>query len=770
MWTLGFVHEGVRVSPAECDLAVEAGQTSGATLYCRVPLEAPSRFEPFQLADDSALVVARNAAELPEGYGDVERLLVADGPIASARFYAVLADGRKEIAVELDGRGNVLAVGDNTKPFTFNGYDLHYTTGVAPRDTAIEVGAGQTLVLDTAPAEPGKQSCAGLAPQEYARGFAICFNDVLRDPDGIPQQLVAPRPDLDYTNPADVFDPLSPQVLDFASTWGGGPVHGTFNQVASRPSDLDSRLLYIRTLAPAPDKAIGPAHHAELQAFYNMAKLQRFYALIDSKFVVNGQDRFRTHVTVHWDPNLDDLPEGFNFRAGRTLLKIGPFENPDDVVQYDGPAAGDVFAHEYHHHIQESLAQFGGWEKLVSGEDLFPFPPGSSSATCNPAERCRRIHLLEGAADGFASVAIGRDVVGTLFSANEPLSALLGVCNDRQGYQSGQSVLGNTQTRALCNNEVFGYWEKTDPPSGGNCDRVGSGTNLRFGTRQLVLAGAMYLYHERFREANLGPGIYAPHLLRAERKLKRVTDNEIFYLDGLLAFHASQPSESARRYLHIARAAFAEKGVFPPLAHIWGGLGLDDDIDKRPRLVCDTVTCSDGVARGMSAAAITAGGPLEWSGGAQPTFAVFAPFGTRYQTAGSSSQIVYLELSAAPSFAQQQREQLTIDATLRTNCAPSGFALRQPSSGNWQAAVAAAEQGSGRVYYRLRQCLASASGPDDPLNCVVSADAQMPAFIVIDTPPVGCTCRTAGRRVPGSPWGVLALSLGLAGLVLRRRG
>jgi MYXO-CTERM domain-containing protein len=280
----------------------------------------------------------------------------------------------------------------------------------------------------------------------------------------------------------------------------------------------------------------------------------------------------------------------------------------------------------------------------------------------------------------------------------------------------------------------------------------------------------MYLYQQRFAEADVGPGIYAPHLLHAERKLNRTTDNEIFYLEGLLAFHASQPSATARRYVHTARAAFAEKGVFPPLAHIWGGLGLSDDIDKRPRLVCDFVTCTAGVALGMSSSSITAGGPLRWGGGSVPTFEIFAPFGTSYQRTGPN-QIVYLELSDTATFAQQQRQQLLVDAATRTNCAPEGFALRQPSNASWQNAVAAAEQGAGRVYYRLRQCLASASGPDDPVNCVVSADAQTPAFIVIDTPPSppGCACRAAGGRSETVPWAMLMLAFSLAGARSRRR-
>ncbi len=766
MWTAGFFHEDVRVSPAECDLSVESGQTTAAILYCRLPLQAPTRFEPFQLAEDSALDIARNAAELPAGYGDIERLLVADGPIASAHFYAVLSDGRREIAVELDGQGNVLAVGDNTKPFTFNGYDLDYTVGVAERNTPIPVGSGQGI-LDTAPVEAGKQNCVGQGPQQYARGFAICYNDVLRDVDGaLTQPLVAPRPDLDFTNPPDSFDPLPPQVLDFASTWGGEPVHGVYDQVASRPTDSNSLLAYVRDQQSAPVQAVGPAHHAELQAFYNMAKLQRFYALLDPKFVVNGQDRFRTEVTVHWNPELDGLPpNAFRFRAGRRILKMGAFENPaEDLVEYDGPGGGDVFAHEYHHHIQESLAQFAGWQKFVTGEDLFPFPPSGSGGSSCGAE-CRRAYLLEGTADGFSAVST-RGIQGTLGAAHLSPSELA-VCSGNRGtYQTG---VGPAGVRRLCNNEAFGFWE-----SGPGLDPVchpGSGEQYKWGVRQLILGGGMYLYQQRFRQAGIGPGFFAQHLLQAERKLQRPSDNEMFYLGGLLAFLAAQPGESARRYVHIARAAFAEKGVFPPLAHIWGGLGLDDDIDKRPQLSCDTATCDDGTARGMSSASITAGGPLEWTGGAVPTFEIFAPFGSRYQRVGATGQIVYFELSSTAAFAQQQRQLIVIDTSIRTNCAPAGFALKQPSSANWQAAVAAAEQGSGRVYYRLRQCLASASGPDDPINCIVSANAQTPAFIEIDVPGGGgggCSCRTAGERSPTTPWSMLLITLGVVGLGMRR--
>ena len=758
MWTAGFFHDDVRVSPAECDLSVESGQSSGASLYCRVPLEAPTRFEPFQIAEDTALAIARNLAEIPVGYGSVDRLYAAEGPIAGAHHYVVVSDGRREIMVDLDGRGEILASGDNTKPFTFNGYDLDYTTGVAPRDTAIPVGAEQQM-LDTAPLEAGKQNCVNptpVSPVQYQRGFAICRNDILASFDGgLEQPLVKPRLDLDYTNPADSsFDPLPPQVLAFNDTFGGVPVHENRKDVTSRPTNSGLLEQYKRTGEPSPVKAVGPAHHAELQAFYNMAKLQRFYALIDPKFVVGGQDRFRTEVTVHWNPAFDGpAAAGLDFRAGRHVVKFASVANPaDGSVLYDGIGMGDIFAHEYHHHIQESLAKFAGW-KQVGNDGLFPFPPASGPCT----KECRRVHLLEGAADGFAAIAVDRGVMGTLFSADKSLPSLLGVCNNRNNFQSGQGVLGG-RARALCNNEVFGWLQNPVP---GVCQ---SANQYEFGSRQLILGGAVYLYQQRFREAGIGPGFYAQHLLQAERKLKNATDNEIFYLGGLLAFLSSQPSESARRYVHIARAAFAEKGVFPALAHIISAETLED-IDDRPELVCDTAICTQNKALAMSAASITAGGPLEWNGGPPPTFELFAPTGSRFENSGGKS-IVYLELSETASFTSVVRTQaLQVDWFSRVNCAPAGFARLPPSNANWQAVVDAADQGAGRVYYRLRQCLAS-----DPANCVVSADTQTPAFIEVSAGAGGaCNCRAAGMPSQRSPWALVAFVLGAAALLRRRR-
>ncbi|MBX3127549.1 MAG: hypothetical protein KF718_12575 [Polyangiaceae bacterium] len=84
----------------------------------------------------------------------------------------------------------------------------------------------------------------------------------------------------------------------------------------------------------------------------------------------------------------------------------------------------------------------------------------------------------------------------------------------------------------------------------------------------------------------------------------------------------------------------------------------------------------------MSALTLTASGPLRWNHDPDavdvplPTFDLFAPIGTAYQSSGAKA-VVWLELSDAPTFSTAgyfARVELNIDWFQRVNCAPAGFA------------------------------------------------------------------------------------------------
>ncbi len=209
IWDVAFVHEGVRVTPAGCQLSAPATRLFPAALSCRVP----------------------------------------SGDSARGRVYVVHFDGRNEILTVLDAAGQVLASGPNEKSFAFNGYDPDYIGGLKKVQTQMEVGDGQTVHLDTALHDGTKVSC--ITPdggQYYPTGFAVCGNDILLvDPAVLGQPLIAPRSDDDYTNPAKAppppqlpVDPLGPQLLLLTQQYGVGAIHGTLNDVTVRAALLSS--------------------------------------------------------------------------------------------------------------------------------------------------------------------------------------------------------------------------------------------------------------------------------------------------------------------------------------------------------------------------------------------------------------------------------------------------------------------------------------------------------------------------------------------------
>jgi hypothetical protein len=792
VWDIAFVHDGVRLTPGRCELSAAAGQRAPATLSCRVPPgRAPLSFDRFAITDQEAVSRAAQHTRTAARIHDVDRVYWVNGG-ARGRYHVVHFDGRREYLTVLDASGQVVASGSNEKAFVFDGYDPDYLGGLKRLSAHVGVGDGQSTHLDTASFDATRSSCLSDDPDAgpgYSTGFAVCGNHVLLDDDlQLGQPLVAPRSDEDYTNPANAPtpspalppDPLGPQLLLTNQAFGVAPIHGSRNNVTVRPalpSDLAGWPHYLRDDVPAA-RPMGPAHHAELQAFFLAGKLQRFYGLLDKRFEVFGQDRFRTELTVHWRPvfSTDEPEAGSDFnkaRAGRYFFKIAD-ARPTIASQpapyaLDGTSDGSLVAHEYHHHVQESLAKDDGWKLLPNPygkpDELFP-------GDCPSKTACRRrVAVLEGLADAFAALEVRRGAVGPLFASTSPLAPLLNACNDKSAYGTG--AVGDL-TRVLCNKRAFGYWAEKEPVGGDTDACTWSATEAeQFGPyRQLVIGGAAFGYARRFFEAGIASLTPARHLLGAERSLQGTEDGEVRYFDALLKQLRAAPHVETRRYEHAARAASIEKGVFPAVIHAFGAPGPD----ARPRVRCNVGECSEGAALAVSLATLTLSGPFVWASTAQPPeLDVFAVPGDRYQAFTAGYNLVWLELSDNAAFSAAAgavtRDGQAFQVAQRLNCSPPGFFRAAPTAQSW-ATVASAAGDGGRVYYRVRQCLASASGPDDPGACVVSATQYAPAFVTLDLPPTpgGCSTRrgTEGGQGERGGWAWFAL-LPVAAALSRRR-
>ncbi len=791
IWDVAFRHQGVRVSPGRCQLQVEAGSATGATLACRLPEgDVPLAFGRFAIADEVAVQTAVETTEVEAVSADVRRLFeVTGGNTAAARIQVVHSDGRVERLTVLDGMGAVLSSGSNEKEFTFDGYDLDYLGGLKRLSAPVQVGFGQTGVLDSADFAPGKESCPEAqvpAAEKYARGFVVCRNDIYFDKvtQTQTQPVVAPRPDNDFTNPANTpvnpalsVDPLGPQLMFFNQNLPGSPlVHGTLTHVTARPRVFPF-FDYTRATAPA-EQPIGPAHHAELQLFYSAGKLQDFYSLLDPRFRVDGQDRFRTTLRAHWrGAATGEEPDDENLggRAGRFGIKISdwspeqfPGLTPLEQYALDGTSEGSIVAHEYHHHIQESLAVDDGWLLLPNQGVLFPEPRPDNLCAAPNQQNCRREQILEGAADGFAALAVGRGVLGTLAASKKPLGEMLELCADKQAYGDVR-VPGGRGARVTCTNRVFGYWQEGPSTGAAPCARpLNESAKKQYGVeRRAVVSGALFAFQRRFLDS--GGGTFAPahYLLEGQRALQRIEDNEVIYLNGLVEYLRGSPTAAIRRYEYTARAAFAEKGVFSAWIHVATMLATGGDLDVRPIVRCDG--CPLPVE--ISAQTLVMSGPFEWSSETRPPqFDVFAPPGSSYEQGEErgAGNVVHLELSDNPAFSTAQGvvndTVRGFSSTARVNCAPLGFFRTRPGVAQWQAIAASAATKSGRVYYRVRQCLAGGS------TCVASTTASVPAYVVLDLPPGGCNSEqcTASQRRSGSTWPWLAAGLTLAGALFRR--
>lgn len=121
-------------------------------------------------------------------------------------------------------------------------------------------------------------------------------------------------------------------------------------------------------------------------------------------------------------------------------------------------------------------------------------------------------------------------------------------------------------------------------------------------------------------------------------------------------------------------------------------------------------------------------GPTRWSW-SQPVplvFGVFAPRGDHYYREVINNpgplepqlwrEVVILEFATSPDFVQNNHQVRYVVNVEGENNAPKGYGTYTPDEGLWEELALAAEQTTGRVYYRVQQCNADMS------TCVVSSD------------------------------------------------
>lgn len=634
-WTLHFTHGGVPIVPGRCVLSVQAGLTGPSMLACRVPSTAGLSFEPFQIGRDEAIRLAAAALDIEPRRVSMDRIYLADGRDAQAQWQVTVYDGQREGLAIISGSGDVLSAGSDARYFTFEGYDLDsYNTGKVnsaaksapvPEDTPVGVGTDQTIYLDSAPLQADNENCTGVpdtpSPGDYKHGFVICRNDLLSftDPDNpaktITLALAAPRPDGDFTDSASPSDPLGPQE-HFLSTQVDGSGSLTFNGgydlLAVPPSQRTQYLNW----GNSARQDVAPVHDAELQAFYSAGKLQRFYSILlgpsfpanctpgadncganysDAYVDADGQDQQRLEITVHYT--------GGGAHAAAFYLDMDDPHSPTGttpIYSLDGTQDGFRFAHEYHHHVQFRLAAVGNWKDAA----LQP---------TSPDERTRRRSVLEGMADAFGALATGRAVGGTL---REP-SALPDPCADESNYPN--ATVGKEHN--LCNFTTFGFWDKTRPdaysqPNVTKCYIAGLTSNHVFdgANRPAITGAAAWGYERWFLDAGVGIAVPGRHLLHAEQGLRVNTDGEVDLLQNLVTYLVSLPDEVDRRDVHLARTAFAEKGVFMPYVHqAFTPAGHDyRDYFFLPQCGMFTHQCSPGQVNALASGALTVAAPLAW--------------------------------------------------------------------------------------------------------------------------------------------------------------
>ena len=805
-WTFHFTQDGVPVVPGRCELSVQARLTGPAMLACRVPSAALVSFEPFAIGSDQAVRLAARALHITPRRVSADRIYLAAGRDAQARWQVTAYDGEREGLAVISGAGDVLAAGPDARYFTFQGYDLDsYNTGRAnsaakpgpvPEVTPVGVGDAQTTHLDSAPFETDRHNCTGVpdthGPGDYAHGFVICDNDLLHTTDAdhnpVILPLAAPRADGDFTNAASSSDPLGPQ-LHYLSTQiqSNLTLNGGYQLLAVPPPVFRPTKYTYYASGDAKQEAVAPVHDAELQAFYSAGKLQKFYSLLlgpsfpsgcnpgapdcpadftNAYVDAQGQDQQRLEITVHYQQG------GAHAAAFYLDMNDQKATTDDGLKTYalDGTQDGFRFAHEYHHHVQFRLAQIANWQD-------------APLQTTKLDEHSRRRWVLEGMADGFGALATGRAVGGTLA---EP-GALPDPCADENNYPD--ATVGPEHN--LCNFTTFGFWDDTRPDAYSQanvsqCYIPGLTSNHVFdGTvRPAITGAAVWGYEHWFLDAGVGIGVPGRQLLEAERGLKLNTDGEVDLLDNLVTYLVSLPDDADRRYVHLARTAFAEKGVFMPYVHQAFTPSGYDYRDHFFLPQCDfTHPCTGAQSGALESGTLTVTAPLKWQQGTTaPELVGFAPSILTYPH-------IYLDLSnrrgfpaSMPGGIVTRTDSITLPAD-PPNCSLHGFFRRQASANsNWADVASAAmlnpdASGEPRVYYRLRLC--TLPGPQGA-SCVSSSTVRLsatgptygvPAYTVITAGavPPGCTLTCAIPVRGGSSRWPLALAASVLGLALLRR-
>lgn len=334
----------------------------------------------------------------------------------------------------------------------------------------------------------------------------------------------------------------------------------------------------------------------------------------------------------------------------------------------------------------------------------------------------------------------------------------------------------------LCTKIAFGNWALSAlNPDGGCGPYSGTIASAHDPRRAFVISGALWQYFTWFQQAGMSSIVPARHIIGAEATLSQTTSGEVDYLQALVDYLMSLQATANRRYVHLARAAFAEKGVFLKALHESRNGSNYEDAPLRPR--CDVgSSCSVLDALATLSGALTAAGPINWKQATAdaPEFRGFVVPGTWYENKGPDTAVGHLDLSTSPSFPagattiSQEVDVDTssaVDPTTNTNsqinCSPPGFfhaTVPAATHGALAGAAIAAAAASGaepRIYYRLRECSASGGG-------CVNTTSVVPAYtVIIPTGSTGCTVTCAiGAAEPGRTGRIPALLAALAGLLL----
>ena len=748
-WSVVFEHQGTRVAGGFCRVT-DLGVSTGARAYCALPeTTSTSHFSAFAIDRAAAERAAAAHAQFSSYLARTTQLYVptSNGEV-SARFQVDLWDGEHGLAVALDGGGLVLGSFDDARTFTFGGWDVDFAkTGDYPTTivTPIDVGANQLVFLDTAERSPRPEAQNCNVVGAYTEGFVVCGNG-LGEPVLVGGRNLAttpPRADGDFNNLADAIDPRAPQQLISSS------VVGTPWFRPPLPADAAFAHYFVSgTTSPTPtdeQKLVATAHHAELQAFHAMGRLQKWYEAVGHTVNANGQDSRRLEIRVHAGTDISVTPPVVTPEATVTrpfAIDIGDFWNPATAtLPFEGTTEATIVAHEYQHHVQFGLEERNHW--II----------GTGCGTVG----CTRDALYEGLGDAFSTNFTGHDRTGLFY---DPASTFV-ACADTSAFPNNPLTGLARLQRFACNSLAYDYWLTSPDTTPEFPDR-----QYEIHRRGSVVFGALYSFQRRLIDGGLVTTVPGAYMYGAEQNLPKPTDDERVVLANLIAYLKTQPFQQ-KRYWHTALISFEEKNVF-----LRPGAGRPDVI------TCNAASCTVDQARQVSLRTIATDAPLQWSptqNNPPPQLRVFAPLGDQYESRTTdlgSIPTVTVEFATDASFSTPLGEAIDLDRA-PPNHSPPGFTRFVPDAGFWDLVVSVANAvGSNRIYYRVRQCL-SATG-----ECVYSSSSAGPTeeapFLTLGTPGGGVgggcgggSCRTSNAG--GDARAPLLVVMILSGTWLARR-